>query len=100
MPVQRSCCTCDCSARRKPYSTVEDLPPSVRQHLPVHAQEVFTAAFNNAFRFREGEPRQDEIAFRMALAAEKRIYVKVHGNWVPRDPGAFHGQVDVGQGDC
>ena len=74
-----------------PYRSVEDLPPSVRQHLPGHAQEIFRAAFNNAFQSHEGDPRQDEIAFRIAWAAVKRIYMKVNGHWSLKDPGSFPG---------
>ena len=31
-----------------PYANNDDLPPSVRDHLPFHAQDIFRAAFNNA----------------------------------------------------
>lgn len=70
-----------------PYNRIEDLPLSVRQHLPGHAQEIFLAAFNSAFHSHEGDPHQDEIAFRIAWAAVKRSYVKVDGNWMPKAPG-------------
>ena len=33
-----------------PYLTTDDLPHSIRGHLPLHAQEIFLAAFNNAWR--------------------------------------------------
>ncbi|MBD2013095.1 ChaB family protein [Microcoleus sp. FACHB-53] len=29
-----------------PYPTIEDLPDSVKNHVPKHAQEIFRAAFN------------------------------------------------------
>ncbi len=32
-----------------PYADNMDLPPSVRDHLPEHAQDIFRAAFNAAF---------------------------------------------------
>ena len=32
-----------------PYATEKDLPPSVRAHLPLHAQDIFRAAFNSAW---------------------------------------------------
>ena len=67
-----------------PYSSVEELPPPVRQHLPDHAQEIFRAAFNNAYHTHEGDPRQEEISFKTAWAAVKRAYVKVDENWVPK----------------
>ncbi len=50
-----------------PYKTVSDLPDSVRDHLPKHAQEIFRAAFNNA----EREYGEEERAFRGAWAAVK-----------------------------
>ena len=31
-----------------PYTSVEDLPQPVRAYLPLHAQEIYLAAFNNA----------------------------------------------------
>jgi cation transport regulator len=67
-----------------PYATIEDLPPSVRDHLPEHAQEIFMAAFNNVFQSHASDPRQEEIAHRIAWAAVKRSYVKSGGSWVRR----------------
>ena len=32
-----------------PYAQNADLPPAVRDHLPEHAQDIFRAAFNNAW---------------------------------------------------
>jgi cation transport regulator len=32
-----------------PYQSIVDLPPAVSEHLPIHAREIFLAAFNNAF---------------------------------------------------
>ena len=65
------------------YSTNEELPPSVRGHLPEHAQDIFRAAFNNAFHEHAGDPRQEEAAFRIAWAAVKKQYHKVGSRWVP-----------------
>ena len=31
-----------------PYAVNADLPPSVRSHLPEHAQDIFREAFNHA----------------------------------------------------
>lgn len=67
-----------------PYATNADLPPSVRDHLPPHAQDIYRAAFNNAFEAHEGDPRQEEAAHRIAWAAVKRSYVKLGAQWVPR----------------
>ena len=60
-----------------PYPTNADLPPSVRSHLPEHAQEIYREAFNHAFAAHAGEARQEEAAHRIAWAAVKRSYVKV-----------------------
>lgn len=70
-----------------PYSANEDLPDSVRAHLPPHAQDIFRAAFNNAWAsYGAREPqRREEIAHRVAWAAVKRRYRKVRNDWVPID---------------
>ena len=68
-----------------PYATNRDLPASVRNHLPPHAQDVFREAFNHAFAAHQGEPDQEQRAFRIAWAAVKRGYVKADGDWVARE---------------
>jgi len=67
-----------------PYSHNLDLPPSVRGHLPEHAQDIYREAFNHAFDAHMGDPRQEEAAHRIAWAAVKRRYVKVGSQWVER----------------
>jgi len=67
-----------------PYSHNIDLPPSVRDHLPVHAQDIYREAFNHAFAAHVGDPRQEEAAHRIAWAAVKRRYVKEGGVWIAR----------------
>ena len=32
-----------------PYDNINDLPESVKNNLPKHAQEIFKEAFNNAW---------------------------------------------------
>lgn len=68
-----------------PYASNDDLPPSVRNHLPPHAQDIYRAAFNNAWaQYSAREPwRHEEIAHRIAWAAVKRHYHKVGDHWVP-----------------
>jgi len=66
-----------------PWSTNDDLPARVRQHLPEHAQDIFREAFNHAWEEYAGDPRHEEIAHRVAWAAVKRAYVKVGDEWVP-----------------
>jgi cation transport regulator len=68
-----------------PYSSNEYLPPSVRDHLPPHAQDIFRSAFNSAYEEYSGDPRQEEIAFRVAWAAVKRRYRKIGDRWLPID---------------
>jgi len=64
-----------------PYPTNEDLPASVQDHLPPHAQDIYREAFNHAWeRYGGDEPR----AHRIAWSAVKRSYVKRGGAWVRR----------------
>ena len=67
-----------------PYPTNADLPASVQEHLPAHAQDIFRAVFNHAFAAHAGDPRQEEAAHRIAWAAVKRSYVKVGNDWISR----------------
>ena len=67
-----------------PYLTNDDLPLSVRTHLPEHAQDIFREAFNHAWQEYADDPRQEEIAHRVAWAAVKRVFVKVGVEWVQR----------------
>lgn len=61
-----------------PYPTIEDLPDSVKDHVPKHAQEIFRAAFNSALEQYE----EEETAFKVAWSALKRDYEKAEdGNW-------------------
>ncbi len=65
-----------------PYKTVEDLPPSVAEHLPPHAQEIYLAAFNNAWEeyknpsARYEDSSREETAHRVAWSAVKKEYEK------------------------
>ena len=61
-----------------PYQTIQELPDSVKNHLPKHAQEIFLATFNNAVH----EYEEEETAFKVAWSAVKRDYEKGEdGNW-------------------
>jgi cation transport regulator len=66
-----------------PYQENADLPPSVRNHLPEHAQDIYRETFNSAWRQYAGDWRQEEIAHRIAWAAVKRKYHKVGEEWLP-----------------
>lgn len=63
-----------------PYASNEDLPPSVRNHLPPHAQDIYRAAFNSAWQHDAGD---EAIPHRIAWAAVKRRYRKFGDEWVP-----------------
>lgn len=61
-----------------PYQTINDLPDSVKSHLPKHAAEIFLAAFNHA----NEEYDSEETAFKVAWSAVKRDYEKGDdGDW-------------------
>jgi cation transport regulator len=66
-----------------PYRHNQDLPPSVRGHLPEHAQDIYREAFNHAYEAHADDPRQEEAAHRIAWAAVKRSYEKHGDRWVP-----------------
>ncbi len=68
-----------------PYAENEDLPPSVREHLPPHAQDIYREAFNHAYAAHAGETRREEAARRIAWGAVKRYYAKIGGQWVRID---------------
>ena len=58
------------AVRRKetaaPYRFNEDLPSSVRDHLPEHAQDIYRQVFNHAHEAHAGDPRQEDAAHRIA----------------------------------
>ena len=65
-----------------PYRMNEDLPPSVRNHLPRHAQDIYRETFNHAWTRCGG----DEVTpHRIAWAAVKRGFQKSGNDWVRRD---------------
>ena len=65
-----------------PYASNEQLPPSVRNHLPPPAQSVYREAFNHAWVTYEQDPRREEIAHRVAWTAVKRHWHKGQdGDW-------------------
>jgi cation transport regulator len=75
-----------------PYNDVSELPESVRSHLPRHAQEIYRAAFNNAWNQykdpgeRRGKESREEAAHKVAWAAVKHEYEKdpATGDWHAR----------------
>lgn len=71
-----------------PYECIEDLPLPVRAHLPLHAQEIYLGAFNNAWieYADRGPAARESTAHRVAWAAVKRRYIKSGNQWVSREP--------------
>lgn len=69
-----------------PYKTVRELPESVRDNLPKHAQEIYQEAFNSAWeQYDEPEERlggasREETAHKVAWAAVKKKYEKEEGS--------------------
>jgi cation transport regulator len=72
-----------------PYKKIADLPDSVRDNLPEHAQEIYRAAFNSAWDEydepgeRRGGASREETAHKVAWAAVKKDYEKDEktGKW-------------------
>lgn len=72
-----------------PYDSLKDLPDSVKDHLPKHAQEIYRAAFNSAWeQYDEASERRkgrsrEETAHAVAWAAVKDKYEKDEksGDW-------------------
>lgn len=74
-----------------PYSSIEELPASVRDHVPKHAQEIYKEAFNSAWNEykdadeRRGDASREETAHKVAWAAVKRKYAKGDDDcWHPK----------------
>ncbi len=73
-----------------PYDNPQSLPESVRRVLPKHAQEIYLAAFNNAWeQYKHPKDRRDndsreETAHKVAWAAVKQKYKKGEEKWEPR----------------
>jgi len=66
-----------------PYASSSDLPAPLRKVLPRHAQEIYRAAFNDAYEHYGAE--REAVAHRIAWSAVKRRYVKRGtGIWVER----------------
>ncbi len=73
-----------------PYNKLAELPDSVRDNLPKHAQEIYQAAYNSAWEQydqpeeRRGDASREETAHRVAWAAVKEKYAKQGDKWVTK----------------
>jgi len=71
-----------------PYKKLTDLPDQVKNALPKHGQEIYQAAYNNAWdQYKDSSDRKDdstreETAHKVAWAAVKKEYKKDDtGDW-------------------
>jgi cation transport regulator len=74
-----------------PYKALDELPDSVKGNLPKHGQEIYQAAYNNAWdQYEDPDDRRDdasreEVSHRVAWSAVKNEYKKNDdGNWVEK----------------
>ena len=75
-----------------PYKTKQELPDSVKDNLPDHAQEIYKEAYNSAWdqydkpEERRGDASREETAHKVAWAAVKREYEKDNktGKWTKK----------------
>jgi cation transport regulator len=74
-----------------PYRDIRDLPISVKNHLPSHAQEIYLKTFNSAWdeyktpSKRRSDASREEVSRKVAWAAVKKKYRKEGDDWVPID---------------
>jgi cation transport regulator len=73
-----------------PYAKITELPDSVKNNLPRHAQEIYLAAFNNAWdeyksaSDRQGDDARETVAHKVAWSAVKTKYEKSDDRWVKK----------------
>jgi len=75
-----------------PYQTRKQLPDSVRDNLPHHAQDIYKEAFNSAWdeyaepEDRRGDDSRETVAHKVAWSAVKTAYTKdeITGEWVKK----------------
>jgi cation transport regulator len=74
-----------------PYRANTELPDSVKDNLPKHAQDIYREAFNHAWdeyadpdKRRKGGSRE-ETAHRVAWAAVKEKYKKQNDKWMAKE---------------
>ena len=74
-----------------PYDRNAELPDSVRDNLPEHAQTIYREAFNSAFeeyksaRDRRTDASREETAHKVAWSAVKQKYEKRGERWQAKD---------------
>ena len=75
-----------------PYAKLSQLPASVQNVLPRHAQEIYQAAYNSAWdqydepHERRGDSTREKTSHAVAWSAVKQTYVKgENGKWRRKD---------------
>ncbi len=71
-----------------PYNSKSDLPDSVTDNLPGHAQEIYKEAYNSAFdEYKDSDKRRsndsrESVSHQVAWSAVEKKYEKGDdGNW-------------------
>jgi cation transport regulator len=70
-----------------PYTRNSDLPDSVKDNIPDHAQDIYREAYNSAWKQyknpedRRGDSSREETAHQVAWAAVKQKYEKSNDKW-------------------
>lgn len=64
-----------------PYGSINELPSSIKDTLPTHAQQIYVAAFNASIK----EGKSETVAFKIAWSAVKNKYRKVGDKWVKKE---------------
>jgi len=73
-----------------PYDKVSELPDSVKDNLPKHAQEIYKSAFNSAWNEyddpgdRRGNDDRESVSHKVAWSAVKNEYKKQDDKWVKK----------------
>jgi cation transport regulator len=75
------------------YQKISELPDSVKDNLPKHAQEIYMEAYNSAWEQyddpeeRRGDASREETAHKVAWSAVKKKYEKDEktGEWKSKD---------------
>lgn len=73
-----------------PYDKTSELPDSVKDNLPKHAQEIYKSAFNSAWdeyddpSDRRGNDDRESVSHKVAWSAVKQEYEKRNDKWVKK----------------
>lgn len=74
-----------------PYDSISELPTSVRDVLPKHAQQIYREAYNSAWKQysdpekRKGTASREETAHKVAWSAVKQKYEKKGDRWTRKE---------------